>query len=100
MKKCFISGMVSNDRHYKAKFRRAEKLLSKRGYVVINPTVLPLGMFYDDYIHICYGMIDVCDVFVRLPDANDSIGAMKELAYVMSKTDRYREVTTLENLIG
>jgi len=81
-KKAFISGAITSDPDYKRKFACAERMLADSGYVVINPTVLPLGLTDGEYLQICYTMIDICDIFVQLPDWRKSDGALKEYEYV------------------
>lgn len=35
--KIYISGKITGDRRYKAKFREVEKKLAKAGHIVLNP---------------------------------------------------------------
>jgi len=47
------------------------------------PTVLPESdsITQEQYLHICFAMIDVCDAVFLLPDWIDSAGAKKEKEY-------------------
>ena len=48
---------------------------------MLNPAELPGGMSREDYMRICFAMIDVADAVVFLPDAPESAGARLEMAY-------------------
>ena len=77
----YIAGKITGDPNYKAKFDKAAKRL--KGHVVLTPSVLPLGLDYDDYMHIDFAMIDVADAVYFLKDYKSSNGAMKERYYAM-----------------
>jgi hypothetical protein len=47
----------------------------------MNPSILPEGFEYEQYIHICEAMIDCCDAVALLPDWIESMGAMYENDY-------------------
>lgn len=48
---------------------------------MLNPAELPEGMKPQDYMHICFAMIDRADGVVALPNWMDSIGAKLEIDY-------------------
>ena len=83
--KIYIAGKISGleRKAVEEKFENAKKALSLKGYQVFVPTILPvLGeMFHEDYLHICYSIIDVCDAVFMLKDWQKSEGAKKELLY-------------------
>ena len=79
----YIAGKITGDPNYKAKFDKAAKRLSAKGHVVLTPTVLPLGLDYNDYMHIDFAMIDVADAVYFLKDYKSSNGATKERYYAM-----------------
>lgn len=79
--KIFISGKITGDPMYKAKFAEAENFYKKKGYIVLNPAVLPSGMQLADYMRICFAMIDTADAVSFLPDFKQSAGADIEHAY-------------------
>lgn len=86
MYKVFISGRISGvDNYNKEAFNKAEKFLHEQGYAVMNPQRLhddePDNFSHDDYIRICYSMIDVCNAVYFLKGWNESVGARKEFAY-------------------
>ena len=79
--KIYIAGKITGDQGYQAKFRRAAAGLRMCGNIVLNPAELPEGMTQEEYMRICFAMIDVADCVVFLPDAGDSAGAQIERAY-------------------
>ena len=81
MQKVYIAGKVTGDDKYKQKFKAAEEFLSNGGFIVMNPSFLPAGMKYQDYIKICLAMIDVADVVFFLNDWRESPGARFERHY-------------------
>ena len=79
--KVYIAGKITGDPGYRDKFAAAEIQLGWQGHTVLNPAELPSGMSREDYMRICFAMIDVADAVVFLPDAADSAGARLERAY-------------------
>ena len=79
--KIYIAGKITGDPNYKAKFAEAENFYKKKGYTVLTPTWMPLGMQPADYMRICFAMIDTADVVAFLPDYETSPGAQLELQY-------------------
>ena len=79
--KVYIAGKITGDPGYRDKFAAAEIQLGWPGHTVLNPAELPSGMSREDYMRICFAMIDVADAVVFLPDAADSAGARLERAY-------------------
>jgi hypothetical protein len=79
----YISGAIIGHRFFRIKFFFYALLLSRR-YVVLNPAVFPEGLPYDDYMHIDYSMIDVCNVLILLPCWRHSSGANLEKQYATS----------------
>ena len=90
----FISGAISGDPDYKAKFAAAEKLLTERGYIVLNPTVLPEKMPYEKLMEICFSMIDAADAVYFLEGWKNSPGSLREYAYARVKhKDFFKQFT-------
>ena len=79
--KVYIAGKITGDPGYRDKFAAAEMQLFWHGHTVLNPAELPRGMSREDYMRICFAMIDVADAVVFLPDAAESAGARLEMAY-------------------
>ena len=96
MDKVYIAGKITGLDNYKELFDRAEKELKNQGYSVMNPSVLPEGFEHDEYMKICYSMIDVCDGVYFLENSGDSKGAMLELDYAIKN----RKWLRLEGGVG
>lgn len=79
--KIYIAGKITGDPDYKAKFEAAAKDYEAKGYVVLNPALLPVGMQKADYMRVCFAMIDTADVVAFLPGYRLSVGAQLELQY-------------------
>jgi len=78
--KIYIAGKITGDKHYKRKFRKAERILKRKGHSVMSPAVMndyPEFKWFD-YMQVCYSMQKICSATLLLPDWRDSIGAMKE----------------------
>ena len=76
-----ISGLNRDD--VIIKFEVAQKSLVAKGHQVFIPSVLPAyeEVSHEDYLHICYAMIDICDAVYMLSDWQQSKGARMELQY-------------------
>ena len=81
----FLSGKITADPHYREKFFLAQCELQRRGYIVLNPAVLPDGMDYSQYMRICFRYIDVAGSICLLPDYLESPGSSSELGYATAK---------------
>lgn len=79
--KVYIAGKITGDPNYKAKFGRAKTELEKQGNIVLDPAILPEGMTPEDYMRICFAMIDCADAVAFLPDYYESRGAYLECRY-------------------
>lgn len=77
----YIAGKITGDPTYREKFARAQEVLEHRGYIVLNPAILPEGMKSRDYMRICMAMLDTADVAFFLPGWMDSKGAQLEKQY-------------------
>ena len=74
----YISGAITHDPNYKAKFADAEMVLDHLGYRVINPCILPEGLRYHEYIDVDLLLVEVADTIIMLPDWKHSDGATLE----------------------
>lgn len=83
--KFYISGKITGLADYKEQFAEAEALLTGLGHAVMNPAVLPDGFDYEDYMNICFPMIDPCDGIYMLHNFKDSSGAKRELEYALPR---------------
>lgn len=79
--KVYIAGKITGLKGYKKLFSEAEKQLKLNGHKVMNPSILPNGFEHDEYMKICYSMIDVCDAIYFLRNWSDSKGAIMECNY-------------------
>lgn len=78
-KKVFISGGVTDIPDYKMNFKKVEFELKRLGAIVMNPAeILNEAFTWEECMHICYAIIDVCDMIVFLPEWTKSKGAKKE----------------------
>lgn len=82
-KKAYIAGKITGDKDYKVKFDNAVLSLCLDGWIVMNPAILPEGFDYEDYMTVCFAMIDVCDTVFFLPDWFESPGAKREHDYAL-----------------
>lgn len=95
--KIYIAGKITGFPGFKAKFAEANKELTAQGHAVLDPSVLPKGFEQREYMHICYGMIDVCDGVFMLDNWRDSVGAGQEHKYAKDngKTVIYQQGQSL-----
>ncbi len=83
--KLYLAGSISNCLDtYKEKFRNKTIELENDGYIVMDPSILPLGFEHHEYLHINKAMIDVCDIVYFMPCWKESIGAQIENNYAIS----------------
>ena len=87
--KIYIAGKISglNRDSVIQKFEAAQKSLVAKGHQVFIPSVLPAyeEVSHEDYLHICYAMIDICDAVYMLSDWQQSKGARLECEYAIEK---------------
>jgi len=81
--KVYIAGKITGLPELEAmiNFLNAECKLKGEGHTPLNPSVLPSGFEHEEYMHICYAMIDVCDAVCFLENWKDSKGARLEHKY-------------------
>ena len=80
-KKVYIAGKITGFDGFAEKFARAEENLKALGAIPMNPAVLSKGFSQEDYLKVCFRMIDVCDCVFMLDNWKDSKGANKEFLY-------------------
>ena len=87
----YISGQISNleKSDYMERFSKAEKELTEKGWSVVNPAKvnaqLPEDTGYEEYMKMCFCMLDMCDAIYMLNDWSKSCGAKRELEFAKSE---------------
>ena len=95
-KKVYIAGKITGLKDYQNKFWVAKMILERQGHLVMNPAVLPAGFDYEDYMKICFAMIDVCDAVYMLSNWRDSPGAIREYEYAKGKKIMFEGVEVMQ----
>ena len=85
MKKIYIAGKITGEQNFKQIFEKKENELKEQGHIVLNPAKLPAGLEYEEYMGICFAMIDVADEVHFLHNWQDSSGAIRESLYAECK---------------
>lgn len=82
-KTVYIAGKISgNLENYKAEFQAAEDKLRALGFEkILKPSVLPDNLGYEQYMPICFAMIDVSDYIYFIDGWTESSGAKREYCY-------------------
>jgi hypothetical protein len=80
-KKIYLSGPITNSPSYWEEFDNAEYALKGLDYIVLNPTIFPLGLSQANYMRLSMAMIDCCDTVCMLPGWEKSDGAHAEYLY-------------------
>ncbi len=83
--KVYIAGKITGNPDYKQQFAEAEKKLREKGHTTMNPAVLPDGFEHQEYMRVCFSMIDVCDAVFFLDNWRDSKGANMEYNYAFEQ---------------
>ena len=93
--KIYISGKVTGEdpQECEKKFNNAAEYLKSKGHTPINPYSIlkDSGLGYEDFMWVCFRLIDLCDVIYMLRDYKQSSGAMRELAYA-GATNKYQSL--------
>ena len=87
--KIYISGAITGTTDYMERFANAEKELTEQGYSVVNPAKvneqLPEDTTYEEYMKMCFCMLDMCVAIYMLDGFEKSCGSNRELGYAMEK---------------
>lgn len=85
--KVYISGAITNNPNYEAEFAAAEKEIVEAGHEVINPAKvnmpLPESTTHDEFMHVSFALMDLCDTVFMLKSWETSKGAHMEFEYAM-----------------
>ena len=76
--KIYLSGKITGDENYKAKFNAMAEKLKALGYAVFNPAILPEGFDYEDYMKIDLAALSTCDAILLMDNLVNSPGAIRE----------------------
>ena len=91
--KIYIAGKITGDPESRRKFAYAAWEVEKLGHIALNPAELPDGMTPEEYMRICFAMLDVADEMWYLGDAADSPGAFLEVQYCRYVKKRVRRLS-------
>ncbi|MGL5972463.1 MAG: DUF4406 domain-containing protein [Oscillospiraceae bacterium] len=82
-KKIYVAGPITGEKCFRIKFILGVAKLKFRypKCKIMNPSVLPKGFSHDEYMEICYKMIDCCDFIYFLKGWKYSKGACLEYVY-------------------
>ena len=85
--KIYISGAITGTDDYMERFAKAEKELTEQGYSVVNPAKvnaqLPEDTTYEEYMKMCFCMLDMCEAIFMLKGWSKSCGSNREYWYAM-----------------
>jgi hypothetical protein len=81
MVKVYISGAMTGIKNLnKPAFKRAEEMLTKKGYEVVNPHELGLeGKSWEDAMRVDISKMLECEMVAVLPNWKNSLGTQMEL---------------------
>lgn len=80
-KRVYISGPMTGYADYnRPAFRAAAKEFNERGFIALDPSVLPDGLTQQQYMDIDIAMLRCCDFIYQLPGWFNSLGAQAEFA--------------------
>lgn len=87
--KIYISGAITGTNDYMERFAMAEKELTEQGWSVVNPAKvnaqLPEDTSYEEYMKMCFCMLDMCIAIYILDGFEKSCGANREYGYALAK---------------
>lgn len=88
--KIYIAGPITGVPNFEKPFNEMQKLLEAEGHVVLNPTILPKGLEWEEYMPICFAMISPCDAIHMLDGWKNSKGARLEHEYAIQEGKKIR----------
>lgn len=80
----YIAGKMSDLQDWgRTRFNQAAIRLNNKGWAVLNPACLPIGMDEEKYMLICLTMLEAADAIYMLSNYEESVGANLELQYAI-----------------
>lgn len=79
----YLSGAITSDPNYREKFARVQARLEAEGHQVISPLILPEGLAQNEYLHVDFALIDICEGVYFMKDWTSSEGAQLEWYHAM-----------------
>lgn len=85
----YISGAISGTTDFMERFAKADKEFTEQGCSVLNPAKvnaqLPEDTSYEEYMKMCFCMLDMCESIFMLKGWEKSCGANREYGYALAK---------------
>ena len=92
-----MTGLVNMNRK---EFNKAQSYLEHYNHTVLNPAWFPDGLRHNDYLHMCFSMIDIADCIYVLRGSENSVGSKAEVTYAMNYGKGiYYQYETCENQV-
>ena len=86
--KIYIAGKITGNPDFEEDFGKVQHKLTKQFHTVLSPCILPVGLEQEEYLHICFSMIDVCEGVMFLNNWVCSKGAKAEHEYAKEKNKK------------